>query len=47
MAGGYATRIEDSVDIHAATIGIALELHGGPPGTARRADGSRASSVLD
>src|SRR6478609_5771258 len=27
MAGGYAADIQDSVDIHAATIGIALALH--------------------
>jgi acetoin utilization deacetylase AcuC-like enzyme len=30
MAGGYATDIRDSVDIHAATIGVALELHAPP-----------------
>ncbi len=28
MAGGYAERIEDSVDIHLQTVAIALELHG-------------------
>jgi acetoin utilization deacetylase AcuC-like enzyme len=33
MAGGYAERIEDSVDIHAATIGVALELHAGGAAT--------------
>jgi acetoin utilization deacetylase AcuC-like enzyme len=28
MAGGYAESIDDIVDIHAATVSIALELHG-------------------
>jgi len=36
MAGGYASDIQDSVDIHAATIGIALALHA-PHGATRAA----------
>jgi acetoin utilization deacetylase AcuC-like enzyme len=30
MAGGYAENIDDVVDIHFATVEIALQLHGGP-----------------
>jgi len=44
MAGGYATDIRDSVDIHAATIGIALALHA-PEDAKRRADVARASGA--
>jgi acetoin utilization deacetylase AcuC-like enzyme len=40
MAGGYATDIQDSVDIHAATIGIALALHA--PGDAKPRPASHA-----
>ena len=44
MAGGYATLIEDSVDIHAATIGIALELHAGCGAGSGSTDESRAAA---
>jgi len=37
MAGGYATDIQDSVDIHAATIGIALAMHAPEDAKARPA----------
>jgi hypothetical protein len=28
MAGGYAEDVDDVVDIHATTVGLALERHG-------------------